>query len=341
MANDNGTTLAPAAQRRDFIDKIREGAERHLVAMAGTERGKALAAGVVMAFDTANRRDPKVGQCAPDSVSVALATTISTDLKPGGPMPDCYLIPRQMSYKDAQGNWQKRWELQWMISWRGMVTLARRAGYGLKVVSVHQGDSLAHPDGVLDLLDPRTPRLIMGDGDRSYDTLQGVIVVAYRIDDQRTLGWEWVPMSTIESRRAVSDAYRRGAGSSNDRDRASPWFQWPVEMAMKTAVRYAISRALVPVEADLGAAIARDDADDRIIDAEFAEGAGAKSAIRKAIAEKLPPVILDEPTREPARQDQGPTPEEAAELLRLEREQADREAAERRAAEQGDDEGMA
>jgi recombinational DNA repair protein RecT len=326
MAIEQGSV----AQRREFIDKLREGAERHLVAMAGTEHGKQLAAGVVMAFEAANRRDPKVGQCTADSVSIALATTIQTDLKPGGPMPDCYLIPRMQSYRDERGQEIKRQELQWMISWRGFVTLARRAGFRLRVASVHVGDTLAHADGVLDLLEPRTPRLVMGDGERTYETLHGVVVVAYRIEDDRVTGWEWVPRATIESRRMVSAAYARGQrrGASHH-DTASPWFKWPIEMAMKTAIRYALSRALVPLDADMGMAIARDDSDDRIIDVDFGEPTGATARLAKVIADKLPSVVHQEGA-DPANWDER---DEEAEPSR--RDEANREQQER-----GDDEWM-
>jgi recombinational DNA repair protein RecT len=45
----------------------------------------------------------------------------------------------------------------------------------------------------------------------------------------------------IEKRRANSDSYKRNKNQS-------PWSQWPIEMALKTGLRYAFARGIVSMD---------------------------------------------------------------------------------------------
>lgn len=312
------TQLSP---QQKFSRDVLSLAQSHLCKIAGEERGKQLAAQFAMTFDAAARRDPKILDCTRDSIAQALATSIFTGLQAGGPAPECYLIPRS-NRRQVDGQWQSVSELNWMISWRGMLTLAGRSGYGIRAVCVHMGDTLTNDGDALDLLSWAPPKLVMGDGERTMDTLRGVVVVAYDKKTREFCGWEWVPNTTIVARRNVSDAYQRGISTTTtegygrskttrektaeeiERGRASPWFQWPLEMALKTGIRYAISRALVPIDVTMAAAMTREDEDDRnVIDAEVAtqpaQSSAPKGRAALGLVDRGEPAVETQPARQP------------------------------------------
>lgn len=295
-----------------FESQIQALAQHHLVKMAGEEKGKQLAAGAAMTIGAAARVNPQIRDCTPDSVAAAVAMTIYTGLQPGGPAPHVYLLPRS-NRRQVNGEWVNVNELQWMVSWRGLAELARRSGYGIRAVAVHEGDSLTNlgteETGMLDLLSWSPPALYMGDGARTWDTLRGVVVVAYDLSTKQPHGWEWVPRSTIEARRDVSDAYKRGMDPNKtdgfgrnkttrpktadeiEQGKASPWFKWPVEMALKSGVRYAISRGIVPLDVAASSAVQADDEADReVIDVEpVSRPTGATEAVRARLTQQAPP----------------------------------------------------
>ena len=72
----------------------------------------------------------------------------------------------------------------------------------------------------------------------------------------------------IEKRRNNSDAWRRNKSTS-------PWGQWPVEMALKTGIRYAISRGLVYLDEQSSRAFEQDG----IQDAPPQQGTSAVAAL--------------------------------------------------------------
>lgn len=311
MASD---TTTPARREPTFLERVSSAAAYHLKRIAGDEKGTALAAQFAMTFDAAAKRDPKILKCTPDSIGLALSMCIATNLQPGGPAPECYLIPRA-NRRQVDGEWQSVDELNWMISWRGMVTLAARSGYALRPFAVHEQDRLFNDaDGNLDLLSYDPPKLIRGTGAHTWDNLTGVVLVAHDKQTRELVGWQFVDRETIEARRDVSDAYQRGVATERadgwgrnkkmvkktedemERDRKSPWFQWPIEQALKTAVRYCFSRAIVPIDITVAGAIEADDESDRIIDvpsepvAERPAGAAAIARARIAAPVETPPM---------------------------------------------------
>lgn len=234
---------------------VREQADRLLRQLLGDEAGQRAAARVAIAYQTLVARTPRVADCSPQSIVQAVAMSAMTGLYPAGVSPGCYVIPRESRYQ-VDGEWRSRLDLHWQVSAVGLRQLARAAGYDVTPVIVYEGDTIAHADGSLDELSPVPPRLIRGappelphDAD-PLDSIAGVVVVARHVATMAAVGWMWVPCHVIRARRRVSDAYTRGVRrGATDRDRASPWFAWPEEMAMKTAVRYALTgaRAIVPV----------------------------------------------------------------------------------------------
>ena len=132
-------------------------------------------------------------------------------------MPTVWLVPR-------------RGELQWMISHRGLMQLCRRAGYQLSAVTVGTADHIEVEFGEV-----TEHRAKVGCEPTGIDDLAGVIVSCRRLSDSCVLGRYWLPGSDIRKRSKV-----RGAGPV--------WKDWPLEMAMKSAIKWACARGLVPIE---------------------------------------------------------------------------------------------
>mgnify|MGYP001608607112 CR=1 FL=1 len=243
MANELETHKVQAAQR--FASDVEKAAGEYLANLVGGEAGKRAAARLGMALRSLARATPKIYECDRASVVACVAMSALTGLEPGGPMPTVYVLPRDISFKDEGGNWQKRKELQWQISFRGMMVLAQRAGYQVRALPVYEGDEFELDLGALRPAHRPAERT----EEPKWEELRGVYVVAYEKETGNLVGWEWLPRWQIEKRRDKSDAYRQGTKQgATDRDRSSPWFQWSEEMARKTGIRYAISRGLVPLD---------------------------------------------------------------------------------------------
>ena len=153
-------------------------------------------------------------------------------------------------------------EVQWSASHRGLIQLASRSGYGVKAVSVHAEDEFD-----LDLSAIRPPKHRPG-AVRTWDNLMGCYVVIFRLDTGSFVGWEWIDRAQIEARREQSDAWRRGQKqNSQEWERSSPWYKWPVEMALKTAIKWAAARGVLPTDDALGRAMEMDAEDAVVVEA--------------------------------------------------------------------------
>ena len=308
--------LSPAQQYRKVIEasverEIRIMLEHDPVAFASAK------ARIAIAFRSASQANPVLLSCTPESVVSAVLMSVVTGLAPGGVNPTCYLTSRYN--KKAGGQ-----ELQWSASHRGLIQLANRSGYGVKAVSVHNGD-----DFDLDLSAIKPPVHRPG-AVRTWENLTGCYVVIFRLDTGSFVGWEWVDRAQIEARRANSDAWKRGQKQdAAEWERSSPWYKWPVEMALKTAIKWAAARGVLPTDDALGRALAAD-SDDRA-EEEYQQPVAAPKAL------PVDPLrILDAPEREPEpelvlRPIAFPEGEKAAECARMERELSPAEVEEIRA----------
>jgi phage RecT family recombinase len=211
-----------------------------LESLVGPERCKEAAGRFTLAFRVAAAKAPQLREAPPAQVAEAVALCALTGLMPGGPLPDCYLIPRKSKHPST-GKWTVP-GLQWMLSFRGLRKLVERTGVELEVVPVFRGEDFAVRRG----LDPTIEHVpdYMGEVERTWENLALVYVVARRGRKSPTR-FEVISKADIEARRNSSDAWKRGG--------SSPWKDWPIEMALKTAVRYAVSRGLVPLD-DIGTA---------------------------------------------------------------------------------------
>ena len=233
-----------------------------LVDMVGEVKATEAGARTALAFAAAHRaaKDPsQIERCSPESIASCVATSALTGLMPGGPNPLCWLIP-------------KGGQLTWMPSHRGLTVLAQRAGYQIVPVAVGPCDDLVVEFGevVSHSQDYQNPATDLKD-------LQGVIIVVKRIIDGVTFGRYFIPGSDI-----VKRSKARGAGPV--------WRDWPIEMAMKTAIKWVFSRGLVPCETiELAQAVAQDNA---------AERAEVVSATAKAPVAPSAAFLLDAPAPE-------------------------------------------
>lgn len=200
--------------------KVQNVASRLLVDLVGEDKATEASARVGLAFAAAHRaaRNPRdIEKCSIQSIAHAVAMSALTGLMPGGAMPSCWLVPR--------GG-----ELQWMISHRGLMQLSRRAGYQLSAVPVGTEDHI-----IIEYGEVVEHRAAVGSEPSTLSSLAGLIVSCKRLADGVVLGRYWLAGSYIRK-----CAQLRGAGPV--------WRSWPIEMAQKTAIKWACARGMVPIE---------------------------------------------------------------------------------------------
>lgn len=251
---------------RSFRESVTIDALAILTGMYGPERAKIAAGRIALAFDVAVRtaKDPKaLLDCTLASIRACIANSASTQLYPGGPSPDVYLVPR-------------KGVLGWSLTHVGMAKLAARQGYALIVVPVHNDDKikLEFGEAVLHEQDPRRSPQV-------FDDLCGVVVVLRRIEDSRVVGRPFVGVDVLNARRKA-----RGAGPV--------WNEWPIEMAMGKAVKYAYARGMLPLTGeDWQAAMMADDTEIIDVESEPATQAAPKSARTKLKLEAATTIVPD------------------------------------------------
>lgn len=263
--------------------------------MFGEDRAREAAQHVAVAFRSLARVNPKVAECTRASVAQCLAMCALTRLMPGGAMPGVYLIPRSRRVQDSRGNWGSVQELNFQIGFRGLLQLAQRAGYTLAAYPVYIGApvKLDH-DGRLVI--PEAPQRPV----RTWENLIGVTVTIHTTRGEY-LGCQFVAVDLIEARRNASDSWIKGTSETRTegygknarqvpkspddiaRDRQSPWFQWPEEMALKTALTYVIRRGYVPLDDVSGEVLAADARSEQVIDT-TAETVTVRPATRDPLA---------------------------------------------------------
>ena len=231
----------------DFREGITADAIAVLTDILGSEQGAIAGSRVAMAIVALAKANPKIRDASRASVINCVAMCALTGLMPGGALPGVYVIPRA-----AKGVM----ELNFQIGYRGLLTLAQRAGVQISAYPVYPGAPV-DLDANDRLIIPTERRKV----DRNPDNLIGVVVTAHRMDTGMSYGRFFVESDLIEARRAVSDAWQRGQKKgAADWERSSPWYQWPEEMSLKTAVAYVIRRGSVPVD-DVAQHVLRADAE--------------------------------------------------------------------------------
>ena len=217
------TKALTAAQFRDQTTKI---AHSLLADWVGEERAREATGRIAVAVSAsaAAARDPKdFYACTPQSIATCIAVAALTGIMPStGASALAYLIPQPARSGEPP-------MLQYMLSHRGLNALARRCGQTMIAVPISHSDEIKVDEfGQF--------QVVSRDIDNPPTTeneLRGVVVIVKQLETGLATATGWVPKKLIDQRKAVS----RSASS-----KYSPWSGWYVEMAMKTAMHYAVSR---------------------------------------------------------------------------------------------------
>jgi len=237
IATRQPAQLAPPQLYRRNVESI---AMQALHSRMEEPAARDIAGRFALSFATAARtaKDPGAYySCDPSSLAAAVSMSIDTGLVPGGALPEVYLVPR--------GG-----ELQWMPTHRGLIKLAREAGVNVRAVAVGAKDTIEIEDGEVSRLvqDPDSQP-------ESLEDLRGVVVYARSIATGERIAAIWVNGAALRKRSKA-----KGAGPV--------WREWPIEMAIKSAIRYAFARGYVPLESvKLDSALAAD-AEPAVLDVE-------------------------------------------------------------------------
>lgn len=202
------TAKLPAAQFRDDVVHL---ATEFLTSIVPPERVAEATGRLALAVRQAGVANPRIYECDRQSIAQAVAMSALTGLQPGGVKPDVYLVPRGR-------------QLQWQVSARGLQKLAARAGWIRMVATcVHAEDDYRVVLGS----DDRIDHVPCGKYPASLEEVKAVYVVGQHRDGYKVC--VDVPMGAILARKKKSQS-------------GNVWAEWPLEMAQKTAVTYAISR---------------------------------------------------------------------------------------------------
>lgn len=165
-------------------------------------------------------KSPQLQQATSQSVlgSIMLAAQLKLEIGPA--LGHFYLTPRSNSYKDSDGNWQRRWECVPIVGYQGLIELAYRSGRVGKIETflVREGDKFDYG--------ANSERGRFFDwSPADYDESRpwtGAVVTA-QVTGGATV-WAYMPKDKILSRRP--DNWAKG-----------PWKTNEEEMARKTLVR--------------------------------------------------------------------------------------------------------
>lgn len=228
----NQLTESKASEFRQLAGKIANSLLRDWVGeeRAGEATGRISAALAAAAASAKNPAD--FYACTPQSIGQCIAIAALTSIMPGvGSTALAYLIPRRPRKNEQP-------QLNFWFSHRGLAALAARGGTALISVAVSTGDKITIRGGEVSVLDqdPDDPPM-------EWDELRGVMVVVKRLENGLIVHRGWVSKRVLERRRDASDTYQWAEKQDKDwAKETSPWHRWPVEMAMKAAMHYAISR---------------------------------------------------------------------------------------------------
>lgn len=221
-------------ESRQFTRRVNQSAGRLLIEWVGEARAREAKGRITSAFSSAalSARDPSdFYACTAASVAQCVAISALTGIMPStGATALAYLIPRRpRKGEDPQ--------LQYQLSHRGIAALASRAGMILIPVPVGYLDHLIIRDGEVSEHEgnPDEPPMY-------WDELRGVALLVKDRTTGVVLYRGWVAKVVIEKRRDMSDSFHWAEGEGDWAKERSTWHKWGIEMAMKTAMHYAIGR---------------------------------------------------------------------------------------------------
>lgn len=236
---DNGELVTPA----EYRNRCSNLAIGFLSDWVGEERAREAAGRLATALSAsaAAAKNPKdFYECTPQSIAKVIAVSALTGIMVGtGATALAYAIPR----RPRQG---EKPQLQYQLSHRGIAALAMRAGFSLVGIAISTRDVIS--------VDNETGDVVIESRDfdnppTSEEDLRGILVVVKSIKTGVVVARGWCAKSLINERRAASDSYCFAEKPGNAWAKESdPWHKWYVEMAMKTAMHYAIGRGWCVVD---------------------------------------------------------------------------------------------
>lgn len=178
------------------------------------------------------RKNPKLMQCAPETLCMAIMETSSLGLEIDS-RGQAYLVPF----------WSKKtqsYEMQLMIGYKGLLDLAWRSGKLMSIMAevVGENDNFTFINGLEPKLE-HTPNLIDG---------RGEIIAAYAVAIMKDGSRQFVVVP-----RTDLDKIRDASKSKDD----GPWVTWPEEMMKKTALKRLCK--LLPLSPEIQQATTLDD----------------------------------------------------------------------------------
>lgn len=220
-----------------FRESVLKVAEGTLVKALGEAEGKRKAVQFTLAFQATAQANPKIFDASPEQAGRALAMCMLTDLLPGGNHPQVWIIP-------------KGGKLNCWIAPHGYRELARRSGTFLLEIPVPRG----HESG----MEERVARCAEGGvfiprPGEHVERLEGLAGFYLIVRDAVGARVEWLPLAEVLKRRAASDSLN---------SQYSPWKNWPMEMARKTALKWAFNRGLVAMEPAIREAVSMETEDE-------------------------------------------------------------------------------
>lgn len=222
------------ASPRDFRDHVTRIATFVLSEWVGEERARESVGRVTVALTAAmsSAKDPRdFYACTPNSVAHVIAISALSGIMPStGAGALAWVLPRRDRKEEAP-------KLRYQLSHRGVNALAARAGMVMIPIPVNRTDKITlSPLGDVDLtgIDIENPPT-------SESEFRGICLVVKDIRSGSVVTCQFVPKKVIDERRNASDSYQF-AKKNQWAQKSDPWHKWYVEMAMKTAMHYAIGR---------------------------------------------------------------------------------------------------
>lgn len=195
--------------------------------------------------------------CCPRSIGRVIATSALTGINVGtGSAALAYAIPRRPRRGEQP-------QLNYQLSHRGVNALAKRCGITMVATGISYKDELAATESGDILIFNRD----IDDPPTTWEELRGVHLCVRSLDTGAAIVNQFVPKKMIDQRREISDAYQF-AEKNDYAKKTSPWHKWPVEMAQKTAMHYAVSRGWAVIDdTESVRALSIDAKSDLVIDA--------------------------------------------------------------------------
>ncbi len=169
--------------------------------------------------------------CTPQSIAKVIAISALTGIMVStGQGALAYAIPRRPRKGEPP-------QLQYQLSHRGIAALAKRADLSLVAYPISYADTVDVDESGEIVIRSRD----IDNPPQTEEHLRGVMVLVRSIETGVVLSRGFVAKTIINTRREQSDSYLYAERNDWAKE-SSPWHKWYTEMAIKTAMHYAIGR---------------------------------------------------------------------------------------------------